>query len=60
MTNSKFVSNSSTLDHYMSDNKPIFVVHKKGKDLRQSVKFKGRSYRHFNREAFRVALTDIG
>ena len=59
MTNSKFVSKSGTLDHYMSDHQPIYLVHKKGRDVRQSVKFEGRSYRSFKQEAFREALLEL-
>ena len=56
LTNSKFISKSGTLDHFISDHQPIFLVHKKGRDARQSVKFEGRSYRHFDREAFKDKL----
>ena len=59
ITNSQFVSNSGTLEHYMSDHQPIFIIHKKGRDIRQSVTFKGRSYRQFDRVAFRKALLDL-
>ena len=59
ITNSRYVSKSGTLDHIMSDHQSIYIVHKKGRDLRQSAKFEGRSYRSFNREDFRSALTDL-
>ena len=52
ITNSKFVSLSGTLDHFISDHQPIYIIHKKGRDSRQSVKFKGRSYRDFDRNTF--------
>ena len=52
LTNSKFVSHSGTLEHYMSDHQPIFVVHKKGRGTCKSVKFEGRSYRNFNKDVF--------
>ena len=38
ITNSKFVSKSGTLDHYISDHQPIYIVHKKGRDVRGDVK----------------------
>ena len=56
ITNSKFVSKSGTLDYFMSDHQPIYIVHKKGRDVRQSVKFEGRSYRSYDREAFKKLL----
>ena len=58
ITNSKSISKSGSLDHYISDHQPIFIVHKKGRDNRQSVKFEGRSYRHFDRAAFTKALLE--
>ena len=59
ITNSKYVCKSGTLDHYVSDHQPIYIVHKKGRDVRQSVKFEGRSYRSFNHDAFRDALRGL-
>ena len=58
LTNSKFVTTSGTLDHYVSDHQPIFVVHKKGRDNRKTVQFEGRSYRDFNRDTFREKLLE--
>ena len=56
LTNSKFISSSGTLEHFMSDHQPIFIIHKKGRDIRKTVQFEGRSYRTFDREAFREEL----
>ena len=56
LTNSKFISGSGTLGHFISDHQPIFVVHKKGRDVRQSVKFEGRSYRKFDRKVLEDRL----
>ena len=56
ITNSKFISGSGTLNHYVSDHQPIFLVHKKGRDARPNVEFVGRSYRHYNRADFTKAL----
>ena len=58
ISNSKFVSQAGTLEHYISDHQPIYIVHKKGNDLRQSVKFEGRSYRNFSSDKFRVMLLE--
>ena len=56
ISNSRFISHSGTLNHFISDHQPIFVVHKKGRDKRESVKFKGRSYRNFDEQLFRDRL----
>ena len=48
LTNSKYISKSGTLNHYISDHQPIFVVKKKGRDSRPTVDFQGRSYRNFD------------
>ena len=56
ITNSKFISHAGTLEHYISDHQPIYIVHKKGRDERQSAKFSGRSYRNFNAADFEDKL----
>ena len=58
LTNSKFVSHAGTLEHFISDHQPIYIVHKKGKDVRESVKFTGRSYRDFDKQTFKDKLLD--
>ena len=58
ITNSKFVSNSGTLNYFMSDHQPIYIVHKKGRDARQSVKFDGRSYRAYDKDEFSKLLSE--
>ena len=56
LSNSKCVSCSGTLDHHISDHQPIYAVHKKERDKRDKVQFRGRSYRNFNSEVFREKL----
>ena len=56
LSNSRFISKAGTLEHYMSDHQPIYVVYKKEKDKRESVQFTGRSYRNFDQEAFKNIL----
>ena len=34
LTNSKFISSSGTLDHFVSNHQPIYIVHKKSRDTR--------------------------
>ena len=59
LTNSKFIDRAGTLEHYISDHQPIYIVHKKGRDNRQSVEFDGRSYRSFDSKKFRAQLLEL-
>ena len=56
ISNSKYISQAGTLEHHISDHQPIFIVHKKGRDKRDTVNFDGRSYRNFDRAKFRDEL----
>ena len=56
LTNSKFICAAGTLDHFISDHQPIYLVHKKAKDNRPTAQFKGRSYRNFDSDKFRDEL----
>ena len=59
MTNSRYISKSGTLDHFVSDHQPIYAVEKKGRDHRPTVEFEGRSYRKFNSEQFKKDLRSV-
>ena len=59
ITNSKFVSHAGTLDLFISDHQPIYIIHKKGRDIRQSVEFEGRSYRNFDAVKFKELLLGL-
>ena len=56
LTNSKYISMSGTLDHYVSDHQPIYVVQKKQRDARPCIEFQGRSYRNYDKSMFRDRL----
>ena len=56
LSNSKFISKAGTLELHISDHQPIYLVHKKARDKRDSVEFKGRSYRNFDKEDFQKLL----
>ena len=58
LTNSKFIHLSGTLNHFISDHQPIYLVHKKMKDTRPTAQFRGRSYRNFDSEIFKTKLAD--
>ena len=59
LSNSKFIKCSGTLDHFISDHQPIFLVHKKVRDVRAKAEFIGRSYRNYNKQAFEDGLADL-
>ena len=56
LSNSKFISLSGTLEHFLSDHQPMYLLHKKIRDKRPKAKFQGRSYRNFNLDEFRTRL----
>ena len=56
ITNSTHVKEAGTLDHFLSDHQPVFMVKKKSRDVRPTVKFQGRSYRNFDKEALKGEL----
>ena len=56
LSNSKFIQSAGTLDHFISDHQPIFLLHKKARDRRPKAKFMGRTYRNFDREVFKNKL----
>ena len=58
LTNSKFIQSSGTLEHFISDHQPIYLVHKKAKDTRPTAQFRGRSYRNFDPESFKTKLAE--
>ena len=59
LSNSKFVGQAGTIEIHISDHQPIYIVHKKARDKRESVEFKGRSYRNFSKDEFRKRITQI-
>ena len=59
LTNSRFINSAGTLNHYISDHQPIYVVHKKSRDVRGSAEFMGRSYRNYNRQNFKDKLQEL-
>ena len=58
LSNSRFIKQAGTLEHHISDHQPIYVVHKKGRDKRESVRFEGRSYRNYDRDIFKEMLRE--
>ena len=62
-TSMKFVTAAGTLDSFLSDHQPIFILKKKEKNReKHEQEFEGRSYRNYDRHKFteRVAAHDWG
>ena len=57
-TNSRYISKAGTLEHFVSDHQPVFVVKKKKTDHRPKVEFTGRSYRNYEKAKFETLLLD--
>ena len=58
LSNSKFVSQAGVIEIHVSDHQPDYIIHKKKRDKRDSVEFKGRSYRNFDKGAFQMNLLE--
>ena len=58
ITNCKYVHKSGSLDTFVSDHRPTYIVKKKQRDARPKETFIGRSYRNFNEEDFRHTLAN--
>ena len=56
LTNAKYISTFGTLDTFISDHQPIFVIKKKRKEIKQSQSFTGRSYKAYSKEHLTGAL----
>ena len=48
LTNAQYISHAGTLDTYISDHQPIFVVKKKKRNPKLKVSFLGRQYKNYN------------
>ena len=52
-TNMKFIKEAGTLDSFLSDHQPVFLLKKKRKNCEKSEqRFEGRSYRLYNKQEF--------
>ena len=52
LTNSKYIAQAGTLDTFISDHQPIFVLKKKIKIQTEGTKFSGRAYKNISEENF--------
>ena len=59
LTNMKHVKTAGTLDSFLSDHQPIFLLKKKGRSTAKSdLEFEGRSYRNYNKQVFQDGLLE--
>ena len=58
LSNTNYISSSGTLDHFISDHQPIYLLYKKSRDHRPKAQFMGRSYRNFDLNSFKNKLTE--
>ena len=56
MTNMKYIVKSGTLNYFISDHKPVYIIKKKVKDDRTKVQFKGRTYRNYSFDLLKEKL----
>ena len=59
LSNSKFIKSAGTVDHFVSDHQPIYILYKKSRDNRPTATFRGRSYKNFDKEKFCSKLTEL-
>ena len=58
-TNMKYIKTAGTLDSFLSDHQPIFIIKKKGKNTEKiEQQFEGRSYRHYDKQQFLDNIED--
>ena len=56
MTNAKRISDSGTLDSFISDHQPIFVIKKKPRQSSSKMEFEGRSYKKLDLNKYLDAI----
>ena len=56
LTNAKDISQSGTLDTFLSDHQPTYIIKKKQKTHATKTIFSGRSYRYFDSTSFKQNL----
>lgn len=59
MTDCNIISHRGTINFNCSDHLPTFVVLKKAKEVYQSATFQGRSYHHYDKEAFQRSFSEF-
>ena len=57
-TNIKYCNDSGTLNYNISDHKPIYIIKKKLRNIKQSKTYWARSYKHYTEDALRDLLNE--
>ena len=53
LTNAQYIQHAGTLDTFISDHQPIFVVKKKQRSYKERANFEGRNYTKYDPDKFR-------
>ena len=57
-SNSEFIASSGSINLHVSDHVPVYVTRKKERRRSGKVKFRGRSYRNYDKESFQANLLE--
>ena len=55
-TNMDYIAASGTIDMFISDHQPVFLIKKKPRVKQSTIKFSGRTYRNYDREILHEKL----
>ena len=58
LTNAQYISQAGTLDTFISDHQPVFLIKKKPRSHSQPLEFRGRSYTNYNCNKLRERLLE--
>ena len=50
LTNAEYITDSGTLDMFISDHHPVYIIKKKYRNIPDSKEFEGRSYRNLDKD----------
>ena len=59
LTNDQYISHSGTINSYLSDHQPIYVIKKKFRMKKTTWKFRGRSYLKYDEIRFKENLVEV-
>lgn len=59
LTRMKFIHNSGTLDYFISDHLPVYIIKKKERDTRKNTTFRGRIYRNYTKKQLHRELDQL-
>ena len=57
-TNAPHISESGTIESFISDHQPVYIIKKQAKVAKTGVKFEGRSYKHLDLDSLLTQLSN--